>query len=83
MNREESVFVAGRLLRWWSAFERLQIACRHEKVSSRQFLTVLNLLADSPTHGGVGRLLPRRAANDGPGWEPALTPTADVASGPG
>lgn len=81
---EESIFVVGRLLRWWSAFERLQVACRHEKVSSRQFLTVLNLLADSPVHGGVERLLPRRAANDaaaapvGPG--PALLAQSDCVS---
>jgi len=76
---EESIFVAERLLRWWSAFERLQIACRHEKMSSRQFLTVLNLLATSPVHGGVERLLPRRAANDASG----LAPTAAAAVGPG
>ena len=50
MRDEKSVFVAGRLLRWWSAIERLQIACHHEKVSSRQLLTVLNLLASSPAY---------------------------------
>ena len=80
MREVESVFVAGKLLRWWSAIERLQIACRHEKVSSRQLLTVLNLLADSPSHGGMRRLLLRRAANDDVAAlrEPEQKATTDV-----
>jgi hypothetical protein len=75
MRDEKSVFVAGRLLRCWSAIERLQIACHHEKVSSRQFLTVLNLLANSPAYGGLRRLLPCSAANDASGLadEPGQT----------
>lgn len=76
MKQDESVFVAGKLLRWWSAIERLQIACRYEKVSSSQLLVVLNLLADSPSYGGMRRLLLRRAANDDLGSmrEPGQTP---------